>query len=181
MSERKIIKTKDLAGLTIYQDPKRGTIFYDIFTKKGFILTSSDVKTYTIYTSMMPLCFIVAFALSSLFSLGYIATIIIFLVLFIAMMILFRVKFFYTLPEAENWKPVKRENIFVSMAMNYSRNRLIALILMLMALTILMPLYANMEKYDNINLYGSYAIAVVTLIGAIICTISLVVKIRNDY
>ena len=111
MANSRIIKAKDLTGLSIYQDPKRGTIFYDIFTKKGYILTSGDVKTYTIYTSMLPLCFIVAFAAMSLFKLDYIAALVIFLVLYAGVMVLFRIKFFYTLPEAEGFKPIKRENI----------------------------------------------------------------------
>ncbi len=181
MANSRIIKAKDLSGLSIYQDPKRGTIFYDIFTKKGYILTSSDVKTYTIYTAMLPLCFIVAFAAMSLFKLDYIVALIIFLVLFIAVMILFRVKFFYTLPEAEGFKPVKRENIFVYIARTFPKNRLIVLIMMLVALTILMPIYANMENVEGVNLYGSYVVSAATLIGAIICTIALVVKNRNDY
>lgn len=181
MANSRIIKAKDLSGLSIYQDPKRGTIFYDIFTKKGYILTSSDVKTYTIYTSMLPLCFIVAFAAMSLFKLNFLTAAIIFLFLFGAVMVLFRVKFFYTLPEAEGFKPVKRDNIFVSIARTFPKNRLIVLILMLVALTILMPIYANMENVDGVNLYGSYVISVITLIGVIICTIGLVVKIRNDY
>ena len=181
MPNRKIIKAKDLAGLNIYQDPKRGTIFYDVFTKKGFILTSGDVKTYTIYTSMLPLCFIVAFAATSLFSLNYVGAFAIFAVLYTAVLIIFRVKFFYTLPEAEGWKPVKRDNIFVWMAMNFSRNKLFLLAAMLIALTIMMPIYANMEKMSGMTLYGSYAVAAVTLIGAIICIISLIVKTRNNY
>ena len=181
MANSRIIKAKDLTGLSIYQDPKRGTIFYDIFTKKGYILTSGDVKTYTIYTSMLPLCFIVAFAAMSLFKLDYIAVLVIFLVLYAGVMVLFRIKFFYTLPEAEGFKPIKRENIFVSIARTFPRNRLIVLIAMLVALTILMPIYANMENVEGVNLYGSYTISAITLIGAIICTIALVLKIKNDY
>ena len=181
MANRKILKASDLSGLSIYQDPKRGTIFYDIFTKKGYILTSSDVRTYMIYTSMLPLCAIVAFAAGSFFSLNYAAAFIIFVVLYAAVMILFRVKFFYTLPEATNWKPVKRENLFIWVARNFTRNRLILLILMLVALTILMPIYANMENATGVNLYGSYVVSAVTAIGAIICIISLVIKTKNNY
>ena len=181
MPERKIIKARDLTGLSIYQDPKRGTIFYDIFTRKGYILTSSDVKTYTIYQSMLPLCFIMAFAATSFFSLSYVTALVVFLVLFISVMILFRVKFFYTLPEAVDWKPVKRENIFVWMAMNFSRSRLIILAAMLAALTIMMPIYANIEKMSGMTLYGRYAAAAVTFSGMIICIVSLIVKTKNEY
>ncbi|MBR2788173.1 MAG: hypothetical protein IKD94_03320, partial [Erysipelotrichaceae bacterium] len=69
----------------------------------------------------------------------------------------------------------------VSIARTFPRNRLIVLIAMLVALTILMPIYANMENVEGVNLYGSYTISAITLIGAIICTIALVLKIKNDY
>ncbi|MBQ1287199.1 MAG: hypothetical protein IIY22_01440, partial [Erysipelotrichaceae bacterium] len=60
MPKRRIIKASDLSGIFIYQDPKKGTIYYDILSRKGYILTSSDVSTYTIYTAMLPLCLVLA-------------------------------------------------------------------------------------------------------------------------
>ena len=44
MPKNNITKASDLSGLFIYQDPKKGTVYYDILTKKGYVLTSSDVK-----------------------------------------------------------------------------------------------------------------------------------------
>ena len=181
MSQRKIIKAKDLAGINIYQDPKRGTVYYDWFTKKGYILTSSDVKTYTIYTSMMPLCILVAFAASSLFSLSYVVAIILCIALYAAVAVLFRIKFFYKLPEATNWHPVKKENIFISTARNLSIVRLVIIIVLLTALTIMMPIYASIEGMSGFNLFGTYLVTAATVVGLIIIIVSLILKIKNNY
>ena len=181
MPQRKIIKASDLSGMYIYQDPKRGTIFYDILTRKGYILTSSDVKTYTIFTAMLPLSLVLALGTLSLFPGNYLIPVIFFLVMFITYQILFRVLFFYKLPVAENWHKLKRENIFVSMARSFSKTRLLLLIGMLTALSILMPLYTRMENLQGINLYASYAIELFTVIVDFVAIISLTIKIRNNY
>ena len=165
----------------IYQDPKRGTIFYDIITRKGYILTSSDVKTYTIFTAMLPLCLVLALGMLSLFPNNYVIPVICFLVMFITYQVLFRVLFFYKLPVAEKWHPLKRENIFISMARNFSKPRLLLLIGMLTVLSILMPIYTKMQNLSGINLYASYIVEALTVIVDFISIIALSVKIRNNY
>ena len=181
MPQRKIIKASDLSGMYIYQDPKRGTIFYDIITRKGYILTSSDVKTYTIFTAMLPLCLVLALGMLSLFPNNYVIPVICFLVMFITYQVLFRILFFYKLPVAENWHTLKRENIFISMARNFSKPRLLLLIGMLTVLSILMPIYTKMQNLSGINLYASYIVEALTVIVDFISIIALSVKIRNNY
>ena len=181
MPQRKIIKASDLSGMYIYQDPKRGTIFYDIITRKGYILTSSDVKTYTIFTAMLPLCLVLALGMLSLFPNNYVIPVICFLLMFITYQVLFRILFFYKLPVAENWHPLKRENIFISMARNFSKPRLLLLIGMLTVLSILMPIYTKMQNLSGINLYASYIVEALTVIVDFISIIALSVKIRNNY
>lgn len=178
---RRVIKTKDLSGLNIYQDPKRGTIFYDPLTRKGYILTSSDVNTYTMYTAMLPICILAGFGISALLSFNYVTSFVIFIVLYIICAILFRIFFFYKLPVAEKWHPYKKEKIYISMARNFTKGRLIALILMLLALTIMMPMYGKIENFDQNNMIACYLIAAVTLVGTIISTIALITKYKYDY
>lgn len=38
-----------LSGMHIYRDKKNRSIYYDVLTKKAYVLTSADAKTYTIY------------------------------------------------------------------------------------------------------------------------------------
>ena len=128
MPNRRILKASDLSGIFIFQDAKRGTIFYDIFTRKGYILTSSDVRTYTIYTAMFPLCIVIALFSVSLFKINYFSAFLIFVALYLLASAYFRFTFFYKLPVAERWKPAKRESIFMYFARGFSKQRLLVLI-----------------------------------------------------
>ena len=131
MPNRRILKASDLSGIFIFQDAKRGTIFYDIFTRKGYILTSSDVRTYTIYTAMFPLCIVIALFSVSLFKINYFSAFLIFVALYLLASAYFRFTFFYKLPVAERWKPAKRESIFMYFARGFSKQRLLVLIVLL--------------------------------------------------
>ena len=66
-------------------------------------------------------------------------------------------------------------------ARGFSKQRLMVLIVLLLALTILMPIYANMEHYEGVNLYATYIVAIVTGIMFIIVTISLFLKQKHNY
>ncbi len=181
MPKRRIIKASDLSGIFIYQDPKKGTIYYDILSRKGYILTSSDVSTYTIYTAMLPLCLVLALMCVQLFHVNYLAAGIIFLALYLIAAMWFRFTFFYKLPVAQRFKPVKKENVFLYMARGYSKQRLLILIFLLLALSILMPFYARQEHFEGINLYAAYLLAAATFVGFIITTVSLIIKNKNNY
>ena len=181
MPNGRIIKARDLAGIFIYQDPKHGTIFYDIISRKGYILTSSDVRTYTFYTMTFPLCILLAFGTMSLFSLSYISGFIIFVAFYLLAALAFRFLFFYKLPVAYNFRPVKKESVFLYLARGYSSTRLIILICLLAALAILMPVYARMEHYEGVNLYSSYIMGGGAAIAAIAVIISLILKLKNNY
>ena len=181
MPQKKMVKASDLSGISIFQDPKRGTVFYDYLTKRAYNITTSDVRGYVVYSSMLPLCLAAAFAMMSLFSLDYLSTLLIFLVTYLFVEILFRVLFLSKLPYIENWKPIKRDNLVVSMARKYPKLNLIILILLFIALTILMPLYAKVINMDDFNKYASYIISVCTACGAVISVMALYTKSKNNY
>ena len=170
---RNNLKPKDLVGLSIYQDPKKGTIWYDFITKRTFVITNSDVKTYMIYTSMFSVCILAAFASMSFFSFSYVDALIVFVVLFLLSMVLFRIFYFYKLTEIEGYKLPKRENIIASMASIYSQGRLTALVFLLLALSVAMPLYAITSKMTGVSLYGSYVLAGIALIGSVLSVLAL--------
>ena len=181
MPNRRIIKASDLSGIFIHQDPKRGTIYYDILSRKGYILTSSDVRMYSLYSAMLPLCILAAALSVSLFGLNYLSASILFVALYILAAVAFRYLFFYRLPVANNWKPARSESIFLYFARGYSKQRLVILIILLLLLGILMPLYGRIENYEGTNLIGSDVLGAIALTGSIVVLISLIIKIRNDY
>ena len=68
MANRNQRKASELRGLSIYQDPKKGTIYYDWLTKKGYQLTSSDVGTYSLSQAFLPVAIVLAYGLYRFFS-----------------------------------------------------------------------------------------------------------------
>ena len=173
------MKASELNGLFIYHDQKKGTIFYDIFTKRAFIITSSDVQKYLVYTSMFPVCILISFGVMSLLSLSLVDMIIMFIALMILTESLFRFFFFYKLPEVKNWKPEKRETVVSYLENNYSSARLTVLTVLLLALAAVIPLYTYIEEMKGIEYYLNYLIAAVALVFAVIVIIALVRKKRN--
>ena len=55
---KKLQRTKDLKGLFIYHDEHHGTVYYDIISRNGYILTNQDLKYYTLSIAFLPLAVI---------------------------------------------------------------------------------------------------------------------------
>ncbi|MBQ6125539.1 MAG: hypothetical protein IJI77_00730 [Erysipelotrichaceae bacterium] len=177
--KRNAMKASELNGLFIYHDQKKGTIFYDIFTKRAFIITTSDVQKYLVYTSMFPACILISFGVMSLLSLNLVDMMIMFIALMILSESLFRFFFFYKLPEVKNWKPEKKETVVSYLENNYSSARLTLLTVLLIALAAVIPLYTYIEEMKGIEYYLNYLIAAIALVFAVIVIIALVRKKRN--
>ena len=180
MSNNTVTKASELSGLFIYQDPKRGTVFYDILTRKGYVLTSSDVKKYVLYSSTFSIAIAIAVLAHTLFHLPISYAVILFAFIYILSELIFRFTFFYKLPVAENWTPNKKDNLVTSFAKNYSKARLIILIVLLLILTILMPIYAKVSNLDQLSTIGAYIVSAITAIFAIINIIALITKNKNN-
>lgn len=176
MAKSKKLQASDLIGLFIYHDPKLGTIFYDVFTKKAFQLINRDVRAYNIYTAMLPLCAVLAFISYSWFGLSTAWAFVVFVALWIISEIVARYVFFYKLPEAKNWKKFKKESMITSLAKNYTGLRLLVLTGLLVTISIVTVWNARIENYTGANLYGSYAVSAGAAVFAVIALISYVVK-----
>ena len=174
MAPKRKLKASELSGLWIYQDPKRGTVFYDILTNRGFSLVSKDAKTYMFYLACLPMAILLAYILNFIFKTNTLVTIILGVVIYIGLELAFRFFFFYKLPEVENWKRPKKDNIVTELAKKYPKGRLFLLLFFLVALTICMIIYAKMENMQGLLLYAMYILSSVTAIGSIIVILALI-------
>lgn len=177
---QKNFKASDLNGLFIYHDPKKGTVYRDPVTKRAYIITNSDVKGYVVYSTMLTLSVVAAFALMSLFSLGYVQTLLILLALLLIVMGVYRAVYLPKLLELDSWNPVKRDDIVTGMAKRYTQTALIALAVMFLILTFMIPAYARMTQMDDLNRYASYAIAAFTGIAGIVSAWAAVIRKKNS-
>ena len=98
MANRNQRKASELRGLSIYQDPKKGTIYYDWLTRKGYQLTSSDVGTYSLSQSFLPVAIVLAYGLYRFFSMDIKNAIIGGIIGYLVMKLIYRFAFLNKLP-----------------------------------------------------------------------------------
>ena len=180
MRKRRILKASDLNGIAIYQDPKKGTVYYDYLTGRAFSLCSQDAKTYMLYEACLPVSILVASIIYVLFQTKGLTAIIIGVFVYLALKLAFRIFFFWKLPEIKNWQKPKKDNLILRMANRYSKTRLIILLVCLLLLTVCMILYARMENMQGLLLFAMYGLSVVTFAGAVLTIIALVVQAKNN-
>ena len=176
MAKKKQIKASELKGMNIYQDPKHGTILYDWLTKKGFQITSLDAKWVGFSQAFLPVTVVIAYGLNVLVKLPIINSIIIAAIAYVVMKLIYRVKFLNNLTSIDNYKRPDNGNLFEGAAKNYSKTRLILLIVLSLALIAVTVAYLISLKPQ-----GSEKIAFVILLlcAAIMFIFSLVSLIKK--
>lgn len=180
MARRKQTKASELKGMNIYQDPKHGTVYYDWLTRKGYQLTTSDVKWYQISQGFLPIAVIVAYVCNVLIHLTLSASIIIGLIAYVLMKMVFRLKFLNTLPFVENYKKSNKDNIFQNAAKNYSKQRLAVLAILAVALVGCTIAYILLEKPTGTAMIGMYVLLIAAVAMAIYSIVALIIKKKND-
>lgn len=171
MAKRKADINK-INGLFIYHEKNLGTIWYDIFTKKGYIMVNSDFKQYALYTMVLPAAILVALMLYIIAKAGLVLSIVTFLVISIIGEVYFRFAFFYKLPVAKNWDKPSKQNITTKFSKKYSSSRLTLLMILLYTIFVLSIGDIFVEKVTAPGIYLNIIMGVVSIIFAIIVTIA---------
>lgn len=182
MANKRPGKIQDLNGANIYHDPKHGTVYYDPFTKRAFNLTSSDLQKCLIYTAILPVAVLIALALVTFMNVDLILSIAIGIGVYVLSEILFRVCYFYKLPEIDNYKPIKKEDSYiVSFAKKYSPQRLIVLAILMVLIAVCTFIYGKVDNAAGYALYGGYALSICCLGVSIFSLIALTIRKKNNY
>lgn len=182
MASKRPGKIQDLNGMFIYHDPKHGTLYYDIFTKRAFNLTSSDLQKCLIYTAMLPAAVLVSLALITFLKVDLITSVCIGAGAYVLSEILFRVLYFYKLPEITNYKPIKKEESFItSFAKKYSPQRLIVLAILMVLIAICTIIYGRVDNATGYALVGGYVLSACCVGVAIFSLIALAIRKKNNY
>lgn len=176
---RTVQKVADLKGLFVYHDKNHGTVYYDIFSKNGYILSTSDVKNYNLGAVFLPLAVIVFYFLTQ-FGLTTLISAIIAVVLYIVGQVLYRVLFLYKLPCIENYAKVKKDSIVSNFSKSYSKQRLAAITILLSLLFMLTGIYAKTSGYTGSLLYGIIALVVFTFVLFVISLFALIKKMKEE-
>lgn len=152
---------EELNGLFIYNDPKRGCVYYDIINKNGYVLSKSDYQSFNNFSlwkilSILSIYLFVQFLnvelwIAALMGIG----------IFVAIEIIFRKKFLYELPKIENYKRVSKDRLYVSMAKNMGMARLIFTTIIALITATLIIIFAELQGFDGLNKIITYIMALV--------------------
>lgn len=168
---RNVQKAKDLKGLFIHQDSKHGTVFFDIFTGNGYVLSSSEVKKYTLSISFLPIAVIIYFFLSQ-FNVSSTTAILIAVIFYAAAQIIYRITFVYKLPCIGKYDLKKRGTLTDNLAKSYSKQRLLALAIMLALIIALTMYYLSINDFTGSILIGLYVLIAFSYIFFFIAIVS---------
>lgn len=180
MQKRKQVKASELKGIGIYQDPKKGTIIYDWLTKKGYQITTSDVGTYTVSKAFFPIGIITFYLFHNMIGVKTLTSLIIAVAIYIALKIIYRIKFLNNLPAIENYKRPGGSNIFDNAAAQYTKKSMIVVIVMSIALIILSIIYIKTTQLDTIELIGFILLTLAAILLFIYFVIALIKKNRGN-
>ena len=176
MPRKKQIKANELKGINIYQDPKHGTILYDWITKKGYQLTSSDTKWYIFSEAFLPISIVIVYVSYSLFNVLFINSIIFGLIAYLVMRLIYRVKFLNTLPAIDNYKIPNNGNIFTNAASNYSKTRLLILLILSVALLGVTIAYLVTNKAQSNDVVGIVLLLIAASVLFIFSLVTYIIK-----
>ena len=161
-------RRQPISGLNIYQDKQRRTIYYDIFTKKGYILKPSSYNQYNFYSKRLffpiiifVLCYSIKFGEIKFGLSGSLIAAALVLVLVEAF---FRFKFLKSCAVSDHFVPYKKATLITQLQQGSKPSDLIVRCILYSAFGILLVIYGFMAEFSNIELIGSIVVSVL-LIG----------------
>lgn len=170
---------QELNGLFIYHDPSKGCVFYDIFKKNGYVISRSEYQSYSKFSLLKLLSIFSIYLFVELLDIDLWLATLIGIGLFIAIEIIFRKTFIYTLPVIEKYKPIKKDRLYEAFAKNMSMIRLIIATVIALITSILVIIYAKTENYGGFNEIITYIIALVMFAMFVNGVIAISIKRKN--
>lgn len=151
MAKRQI-KASELQGLDIYQDPKKGTLIYDIFSRNAYHLTTSDISTYTLSKAILPVSILLIYIIN-LISKNMALSIILGIAIYAILQIVYRFAWLYKLPCEKNYKRPGGNNFIENLASRYSKPQIVALVVLCSAIVAVSIIYIIVDKLQGGMLY----------------------------
>jgi len=167
MAKRRI---SEINGMFIYHDDKNRTIYWDIFTQKGYYLINEDVTKFMLDKFTLPIMGLLAYLLIQ-FKVKPLISIGIAFGLYLICKILWRVLFLYKHTIIKSFNKGTLKDRFNELLKNYSRTKLILLVILCVALIVVMTysIFAyELEKVYFILFIALDALALIIIILSLI-------------
>lgn len=172
------IRSADLNGVNLYQEKKR-TVYYDIFTKNGYIINNAEARTYLLYsaryaTAALIGCLVFYINNNLLICLG------VALAVLVVLEVLFRKTYLYKLPEIKNYQRPAKAGYIAETAEKESYLRIILLIVCGVLLAVMIGMNTKNGVYkDQLSVVLAYVVTFGALFVAMLNVVALIKKIRN--
>ena len=171
--------SKNIVGPFIYKDNKNGIIYYDIFSKKGYIINNKNVDKYqTYFTSIIIFVLMVFFVMvygivNFMFGIGLILAGL--LVAHIAL----RHSYLSKLSFIENYTPINKNNIFTYISNNFSIKKILLMIFISSILAILIYFCAIRYEYLSNQYLSNMLIFIICILFILLLIVGLIIKISK--
>ena len=140
-----------LRGINIYLDDKGRDVYYDrLFTKCGYLIQEKNKGTYSLYANRFFIPIMVAVVTTNIIFTEQ-QSILMAIGIYILLEALFRFKFLPSLTKLKKFKPTNKLRL-IEQIQTQDRNKTLILAFLLMALAILIVLYAITEGYQGLYL-----------------------------
>ncbi|MBR3840111.1 MAG: hypothetical protein IKM20_03130 [Erysipelotrichales bacterium] len=157
-----------IIGFNIYKDKKRRDVYYDVFTKQGYIITKADINKLNFYQKRFILPVIVFSLVYTLdlynLNFGIVGASAAAFICFICMEYFFHFRFLKTLVTLPNFVPDKDEGYFHQMAAKSPLTSLIIKGILYIALGALLVVFGIQENFQSFEWAICIIITVVVII-----------------
>ena len=160
-------KTK-VTGFNIYKDKKNRDVYYDSFTKEGYVITSAEVAKLNFYQKRFIIPVII-FALTYTidlfgFKFGIMGAAAASLISFVCAEYFFRFRFLKSMIILPNFVPNKQEDYFHQLATSSPLSTLIIKGLLYIALGILLIVFGYQENFQTFEWVVCIIITIVLVV-----------------
>lgn len=160
-----------VTGFNIYKDNHNRDVYYDRFTKEGYIINSSDVKQFNFYAKRFIVPVVVFALLYTLniggFEFGYLGAGVAAVFSILAMEFVFRFRFLKTLTRIPNFRPTSKENYFDQLSESASKPMLLLRTLLYVALGSLLLVYAYQQHFSTFEWIVCGIISIIAIAAGI--------------
>lgn len=178
MARSNKVRAKDLQGLAIHHGDKQ-TFLLDWFDGTPRVLDDDDAKQYSLWQMRMPAAILIgciAFSYSSNVPISFLVGV----GIYVLATVVYLFKFVKNLPEAKKFVKEEKDPLPVRLSKNLSMTRLIISMIMLIALTVLLPIFGKTEHYEGFYLIFTYLLAAATAVLAVMNFWAILIKRKNE-
>lgn len=172
--------SSQISGFNVYKDRKNRDIYYDMITKKGYVITKDDMGQFNFYSRRLFVPIIALILLAPLkiggVEIGFTKAAIISLVLMIITELFYRFRFLRSLKVVPNFQPEKRSGYIEQLSNSAEKSNLIIRSLLYIALSILVLVFGYLSGFDNIEWIICIVVSVCAAVMGIINVLAVIKK-----